>query len=48
MNTKTYLVKVTVIDTKPDYKDIENNTEEEDDSDYNPISVAAARAMARL
>ena len=48
MNTKTYLVKVTVIDTKPDYKDIENNTEEEDNSDYDPISVAVARAMARL
>ena len=48
MNTKTYLVKVTVIGTKPDYKDIKNNTEEEDNSDYDPISVAAARAIARL
>jgi hypothetical protein len=48
VNTKTYLVKVTVIDTKPDYKDIENNTEEEDNSDYDPISVVVARAMARL
>ena len=47
MNTKTYLVKVTVIGTKPDYKDIKNNTEEEDNSDYDPISVAAARAIAR-
>jgi hypothetical protein len=48
VNTKTYSVKVTVIGTKLDYKDIENNTEEEDNSDYDPISVAAARAMARL
>ena len=47
MNIKTYSVKVTVIGTKPDYKDIENNTEEEDNSDYDPISVAVARAMAR-
>ena len=47
MNTKTYSVKVTVIGTKPDYKDIENNTEEEDNSDYDPISVAVARAIAR-
>ena len=48
MNIKTYLVKVTIIGTKLDYKDIENNTEEEDNSDYDPISVAVARAMARL
>ena len=48
MNIKTYLVKVTVIGTKPDYKDIKNNTEEEDNSNYDPISVAVARAMARL
>ena len=48
MNTKTYSVKVTVIGTKLDYKDIKNNTEEEDDSDYDPIGVAVARAMARL
>ena len=47
MNIKTYLVKVTVIGTKPDYKDIKNNTEEEDNSDYDPISVAVARAIAR-
>ena len=48
MNIKTYLVKVTVIGIKLDYKDIKNNTEEEDNSDYDPISVAVARAMARL
>jgi hypothetical protein len=48
VNTKIYLVKVTVIGTKPDYKDIENNTKKEDNSDYNPISVAVVRAIARL
>ena len=47
MNTKTYSVKVTVIGTKLDYKDIENNTEEEDNSDSDPISVVVARAIAR-
>jgi hypothetical protein len=48
VNIKTYSVKVTVIDTKLDYKDIKNNTEEEDNSDYDPISVAVVRAIARL
>jgi hypothetical protein len=48
VNIKTYLVKVTVIGIKPDYKDIKNNIEEEDNSDYDPISVAVARAIARL
>jgi hypothetical protein len=48
VNIKIYLVKVTVIGTKLDYKDIKNNTKKEDDSNYDPISVAVARAMARL
>ena len=48
MNIKIYLVKFTVIGTKLDYKDIKNNTKREDDSNYDPISVAVARAMARL
>jgi hypothetical protein len=48
VNIKTYLVKVTIIGTKLDYKDIKNNTEKEDNSNYDPISVAVARAIARL
>jgi hypothetical protein len=47
VNAKTHSVKVTVIGAKQDYKDIANDTEEEDDNNYDPIGVAAARAMTR-
>jgi hypothetical protein len=47
VNAKTHSVKLIMIGARPDYKDIENDTEGEGDSDYDPIGVAAARAMTR-
>jgi hypothetical protein len=47
VNPKVQSIKIGLIGSKQSHSDIENDTEEESDGDYNRIGVAASRAVTR-